>query len=116
MPRLDVVDMGTPCMGASPLNDRISDVFAGIEPVESVYGLISGNSFTVFTVIDVDDEDTYDLIYERERLLIHEFSGVHFDFNVIARRGRPLDSVVGSCSPIWQRSGSPDLCLNVTNT
>ena len=100
---------------ASQLDRRIGEAFAQVDHVEGVYAVRSGKNLTLFTVIDEDEEETYDSIYEQERKLIREFGGIRFDFNVIARRGRSIVEIVGGCRPIWQRSESASPCLNVTN-
>lgn len=82
------------------IEDDVAEAFEGMNRLEGVYVVPSGEILRVFTVIDDDDEATYDLIYDRERSLIRRYGGVHFDFNVIARRGRPIAEIVGSTIPI----------------
>jgi hypothetical protein len=93
------------------IEDRLTEAFRAISRVEGIYLIPHGETLTVFTIIDNDDEETYDLIYEKERSLIHNFAGIHFDFNVIARRGRSIPEIIGVKNPIWERSASGDLCL-----
>lgn len=101
------------------VKDRIQDsligAFADINGVCGVYMVPSGDVVNVFTIIDQDDEETYQAIYERERSLIRQHADLHFDFNVIARRGRSGDELVRSCAPVWQRTGVANPCPNVTN-
>jgi hypothetical protein len=96
------------------IEDGLAEAFKATDRVEAIYLVPHGETFSVFFIIDNDDEETYDLIYDRERSLIRNFGGVHFDFNVIARRGRPLSEIAGANHPIWQRSASGDLCLPET--
>jgi hypothetical protein len=102
-----------------PLDRTIGEAarlaLATMSGVAGVYCLPKGELFQVFTIIDDDDEALYDEIYERERSLIRQFEGVHFDFNVIASRGRSIEEIVGSDVEIGQMSGWPDLCPNATN-
>lgn len=77
--------------------------FSDIQAVERVHVIRDGITCTVFTVIDDDDEEAIDRIYNQERFVIHQFPGLHFDFNVIARRGRPLDTILSLAPPVWQR-------------
>jgi len=98
------------------IEDRLTEALKVINRVEGIYLIPHGETLTVFTIIDNDDEETYDLIYDQERLLIRRFAGVHFDFNVIARRGRPISEIVGASNPIWQRSESGDLCPTEATT
>ena len=78
------------------VEDQLAKAFKAIRRVEGIYLIPHGETSTVFTIIDNDDEETYDLIYEQERSLIHSLGGVHFDFNVVARRGRPVSEIVGT--------------------
>lgn len=98
-----------------PIDRRIGAAFAEVGCVEGVYAMKSGEKLTIFTIIDEEEEDAYDSIYEQERHLIREFGEVRFDFNVIARRGRSIAHIIGECHPIWQRSESASPCLNVRN-
>ena len=102
-------------MPVSPIDVNFAETFGGIDRVEGVFVAPSGDVLSVFTVIDDDDEETYDRIYDRERLLIRRFGGIHFDFNVIARRGRSLADIVGCSAPVWRRDETGEPCLNVTN-
>jgi hypothetical protein len=102
-------------MPVSPIDMNLAETFGGIDRVEGVFVAPTGDVLSVFTVIDDDDEETYDRIYDRERSLIRRFSGVHFDFNVIARRGRSLADIVGSSTPVWRRDETGEPCLSVTS-
>jgi hypothetical protein len=82
----------------------IGSAFAGIPQVESVYVHPVGEVFRVFTIVDDVDEDTYDRIYEHERSIMHTFRELHFDFNVIARRGRSEKDLISSATPAWRRT------------
>jgi hypothetical protein len=108
--------MGTACMAEDRIAHGIAETLRDIERVEGIYLVAQGDVLGVFTIIDDDDEDTYDLIYSRERRLIRRFGGVQFDFNVIARRGRSISEIVGRSAPIWRRSGADHQCLNVPST
>jgi hypothetical protein len=102
-------------MPVSPIDVNFAETFGGIDRIEGVFVNPIGDVLGVFTVIDEDDEETYDRIYDIERLLIRRFDGIHFDFNVIARRGRSVADIVGSSTPVWRRSGAGEPCLNVTS-
>jgi hypothetical protein len=102
-------------MMKSRIEDSLAAAFADVNGVCGVYMLPSGDVVSVFTVIDEDDEQTYGAIYERERSIIRQHSDWHFDFNVIARRGRPVDELVGSFAPVWQRTEAANLCPSVTS-
>src|SRR5260370_35254063 len=98
------------------IETALTEALSVINRVESVYLIPRGETLNVFTVIDNDDEETYDLIYNQERSLIQRFGEVCFDFNVIARRGRPLSEIMGAGNPIWRRSEAGNLCLTGTST
>ena len=98
------------------IEKALAEALSAIERVESVYLAARGETLSVFTVIDDDDEETCDRIYNQERHLLRRFGDVRFDFNVIARRGRLLSEIMGAGNPIWQRSESGNECLTGTNT
>ena len=102
-------------MVKSRIEDRLVSAFGDVNGVCGVYMVPSGDAVHVCTIIDEDDEQTYEVIYERERSIIRQQSDWHFDFNVIARRGRPVEELVGSCEPVWQRHEAATLCPNVTS-
>jgi hypothetical protein len=94
---------------------NIETAFAGISGVERVYLDGDAGLMEVMTIIDSDDnEDLYSQIYQREKALIHEFPAVNFNFHVIARRGRPVEEVVGFDAPTWEKDTSTS-CRNATN-
>src|ERR1035441_4500643 len=107
--------MSTACMPLSPIDVIFAETFGGIDRVEGVFVAPSGDVLSVFTVIDGDDDETYFVIYDRERSLIRRFGGIHFDFSVIARRARSLADIVGCSAPVWRRDETGEPCLNVTN-
>jgi hypothetical protein len=69
------------------VKDRIAEslvgVFADVNGISGVYMVPSGDVIEVFTVIDEDEEETYEAICERERSIMRLHSTLHFDFNVI---------------------------------
>lgn len=79
-----------------------------------VYLVSNGATLSVFTVINDGSECVYDQIYEIEQLLIDRFADLHFDFNVIARRGRSISEILGAHTPAWTRE-SANLYPDVTN-
>jgi hypothetical protein len=84
-------------------DQEITAALTNISDVEELYIQRSGETVQVFTIIDSDKEETYDLIYDAERSLIREFHSNRFDFNVIARRGRDVSEIIGPMAPAWQR-------------
>lgn len=65
----------------------------------------------VMTIVDQEDDRVYDLIYAKELQLAREIPGARFDFSVIARRGRPIEQIMGQNRATWERpgvNGNPD--------
>jgi len=58
------------------------------------------------TVIDDDRDAAYAKIYEQERHVIRSLPSYEFDFTVIARRGRPIEDLVGFKVPRRCLSGA----------
>ena len=100
-------------MGAAPVpalstDARIAQILAAVPEIESVYIVKIGKMLAVYSLIESDhDERVIDAISDREFLIMGKFRNVRFDFNVIARHGRPVDEVMGRRSPVWQRQGDP---------
>jgi hypothetical protein len=88
---------------ALSVEQDIGQSFAGIEAVEGVHVLRDEGVYTIYTIIDDEDEAAISQIYNYERSVIRRFPELHFDFNVIARRGRPLSTVTTFAPPVWQR-------------
>ena len=81
----------------------IAGTILGVEGVEIVYVDRSSDLTRVWTVIDVDDEAVCDLIYAKERELIHYYFSDRFDFHVVARQGRSLRSLITFSCDGWVR-------------
>lgn len=86
------------------VEDAIVQKLSAVPEVESLYVINRGSVVRVFAVIDQEVDDVFDAIYDRESSIMRRFSDVSFDFNILARRGRPIDQLVGSETPIWGRS------------
>jgi hypothetical protein len=97
------------------LDQYVASVLATVPQVEAVYVDQTANKLIVYTVIDESDESVYDRIYDCERHLIRDSNGAQFDFNVTARRGVPVETLLGDLRPVWQR-GASDECRTHTNT
>jgi hypothetical protein len=90
---------------ALTIEGRIASAFQSIPQVESIYVLHNDEaSFSVVTVLSNPDRGAYAQVFEQEGQLLDSLSTVHFDFHVLARRGRSLDEIVGSNIPVWQRN------------
>ena len=97
-------------MAALTIEQGIGCSFADVPSVKGVYVLNRADVLNVFTIVDTDDEDAFDAIYDRARLVIGRFPDFHFDFNVIARRGRPIREFLSLGAPVWQRGDSELPC------
>src|SRR5947209_20330993 len=95
-----------PCVPDRRVEQKIAEILSTVDSVERVYVLPYGQRLTLYTVIPEDQEDAYDAIYIRERSIIRTFQGLHFDFNVIARRGRAMAEIFGSKQPVWERASA----------
>ncbi len=51
-----------------------------------------GNRHRLWTVVDRVDDATRDAIYWQEWALMERYPDVDFDFHILERRGRPLDT------------------------
>jgi len=84
--------------------------------VESVYINQTGSTSRVWTIIDGDDDEVRDTIYKKEKDLINKLPECRFDFQVVARRGRPLDSLLTFTCHEWNRSSLVEPCQIESNT
>jgi hypothetical protein len=102
--------MGT-AVAVIDIGDVIGRAFLDLDAVEQVYVYAEGPTLRVFTIVDTDDEDVYDYIYDRERVVMRCVDAkVHF--SVIDRRGRPIQEIVGDQTPIWQSTRYIASCHN----
>ena len=76
------------------VEESIGRAFSDIPAVERVHVFQCGELLNVFTIVEDDDESAFDQIYDRERSIIRQFRDFHFDFNVIARRGRSIPEIL----------------------
>ncbi len=89
------------------LDQEIAHAFEDVCEVESVYVLRRENVIEVITVVIDDTAEVSDRIAEVELALGRMFRSVRFDFNTIARRGRPTQEFLGLCAPTWSRERCP---------
>ena len=82
---------------------RIAQRLLSVAAVESVYINRTREITRVWTIIDRSTEETFDAIYEMERLVINELAPERFDFHVVAREGRELRSILTLSCPGWVR-------------
>lgn len=60
-------------MAALTIEQGIGCSFADVPSVKGVYVLNRADVLNVFTIVDTDDEDAFDAIYDRARLVIGRF-------------------------------------------
>jgi hypothetical protein len=65
-----------------------------VKEVEAVLTAREGNVFHICTVVNDSSPEVRARVFERERSIIDEFAECEFDFNVIARQGRDILSLV----------------------
>jgi hypothetical protein len=104
---------GTLAAVSSQLQEQIAVALApvfmakwllAVPEVESVHVLRDHDTFRVWTVIDSDEDPAYDAIYAKEKKIINEMKPFLFDFHVLARRGRQLESFITLDSVMtWHR-------------
>jgi hypothetical protein len=82
----------------------VVDALEQVPQVETLYISPDNDGVVhVVTVIDEDDDETYDRIFEQEKRLIRNLSPRQVAFRIVTRRGRPVQELLGSNSPAWQR-------------
>ena len=90
-------------VATASLDQEIASAFEEISGVEGVYVFHRGDVLKVFTVVNEDSEQLSDQIYDRELELGRRFSDIRFDFNLVARRNRPIHQLLGPYAPVWER-------------
>ena len=95
-------------MGAAvPLADFrhiVAAELAEVPQVESIFvSSTDDGPLDVVAVIDEDDEEAYDRIFDQERKLMHLLKRRPFDLHIIARRGRDLHAILSGDTPVWTR-------------
>jgi hypothetical protein len=90
-------------MATLDVKHGICGALSEIGAVESIHVLSGGPVWRVYTVVNDDDDEIFDQIYGREQSIIRSFTDAHFDFNVIVRRGRPVEELLSLGAPAWQR-------------
>jgi hypothetical protein len=97
-------------MASAPMpaaDSKIASSLQTIPQVEAVYVLHAGEGgLRVLTVVNDENEDVYERIYRKELQVAESFPSILFDFNVVARRGRAINSIVGNNLPVWARPTS----------
>lgn len=88
------------------LQKSISEKISEIEAVERVYCKREEHTYFVWIVINRLDPSIRRAIYQKQREIIRLFRDEIFDFYVVARLDRPLNSLIGeeSVELIFERS------------
>ena len=71
-----------------------ADLMSQISEVEAVLGTLDDGAFSLWSVTDEVSVEVEDRIYEMEGRLMDMFPGEGFDFDIVERRGRPLEEIV----------------------
>lgn len=97
--------LGMEAAMALDVDQQVAASFADIAEVESVYILHRPNDvLRVYAIVNEEDDAVYDQIYDREHDLEKRWAFMRLDFNVIARRNRPVVEFLGSNTPAWERT------------
>jgi hypothetical protein len=75
-----------------------------VKGTEYVYVKATDRVVRVWTVVDSPGEPVFDAIYDREKAIIDELNPIRFDFHVIAREGRPINSIVTLSCQGWRQT------------
>jgi hypothetical protein len=70
------------------------DMLADVTEVEAVLANWDRGGYDIWTVTDEPSEETRERIYRREWELMERYLDTAFDFNILARAGEELESVV----------------------
>lgn len=91
---------------APSVQEQIEMTMGSVPQVESVYLVPTETHGTirVLTIVDVEDDDVYSLIYAKEVDFARVLRPRRLDFTVIARYGRPVQELVGATRPSWERA------------
>jgi len=86
------------------LNEFIALELSCVGEVEYVFSAFRNKVFYVWVLLDRFERAVRDKIYEREKLIIDEFSMFEFDFYLISRMGMdPGDLLSGSIELVYNR-------------
>lgn len=86
------------------IDSIIVDSLQALPEIERVYVVRGyGEGVRVLTVVDEEEDAVYERIYEKELQISDNLPSVLFDFSIIARRGQPIDLLMGQNAPIWVR-------------
>lgn len=105
--------MGSAAM-APATDSTIAGCLQAIPEVEGVYvfHIGGGEALRVMTVVNEEEDGVYERIYRKELEVSKSFPSIQFDFNVVARRGRAMDLIMGKNLPVWIRPASECPQLN----
>jgi hypothetical protein len=73
------------------IRPKVASAFREIPQVEAVFLFQHGDLLRVFTVVNQEDEQVYSRIFKRERELATKFRPRRFDFQIVTRRGQPIE-------------------------
>ncbi len=88
-------------------DSKIASCLQTVPQVEAIYISHAGEEgLRVLTIVNDENEDVYERIYRKELQVAESLPSILFDFSVVARRGRAINSIVGSNLPVWARPKS----------
>jgi hypothetical protein len=83
---------------------HIANRILAVPGTEYVYVKPGDGVVQVWTVVDSPEESVFDAIYDREKALIDELRPLNFDFHVIAREGKSINSIITLSCQGWRRA------------
>jgi len=88
------------------LRESLARELSLVPEVEAIFSTRHGSVLYVWTVVNNFDPTVRAAIYEREKALIDAFGGFDFDFDIIARRGRDIETLAkdGSLDVAFRRA------------
>jgi hypothetical protein len=85
------------------IRPKVASAFREIPQVEAVFLFQHGDLLRVFTVVNQEDDEVYSRILNHESGLKIKFQPTRFDFQIVTRRGQPIEGFL-TMPPAWKRT------------
>ncbi len=80
--------------GPFPEVQALWERLAAIPVIEAVMAQRAGNQYAIWTVANRVDEETREFMYWQEWALMEQYPDLDFDFHLLERQERPLETLV----------------------
>ena len=97
------VDVVATFVSDEPVPALMAHKILSVPDVESVYIQKIDDTFHVWTIVDAPDDSVLHASFASEKELIRRVQASGFDFNVIERRGRRLESIITLPGQRWTK-------------